>query len=67
MELQIQIKLSGNKHIDTALAQHNLGSSLWLSNKPLETTQAVDEFQAVILFMTQREPSHHSLIFTEKV
>ena len=41
--------------------------ALWLSNKPLETTQAVEEFDAAILFMTQREPSHHSISDTEKV
>jgi len=67
MELQIQIKISGHKHIDTALARYNLGKALRLSNKSLETTQAVGKFQAAILFMTQREPSHHSLSFTEKV
>jgi len=67
MELQIQIKISGHKNIDTALARYNLGRALWLSNKPLETTQAVEEFQAAILFLTHREPSHHSLSFTVKV
>jgi len=67
MESPIQIRLSGHKHINTALARYNLGRALWLSNKPLETTQAVEEFQAAILFMTQREPSHHSLSLTEKV
>jgi len=66
MELQIQIRITGNKHVDTALARYSLGRALWLSNKPLETTQAVDEFQAAILFMKQREPNHHSLICFEK-
>ena len=60
MEFQIQIRITGNKHVDTALARYNLGRALWLSNKTLETTQAVDEFQAAILFMKQREPNHHS-------
>ena len=67
LELQTQIKRSGNKHIDTALARYNLGRALWLSNKPLETTQAVEEFEAAIPFMTPREPSHHSLSYIEKV
>jgi len=40
--------------------------ALWLSNKPLETTQAVEVFEAAILFMTQREPSHHNRRETEK-
>ena len=61
LELQFLIKKSGNKHIDTAWARYNLGRALWLSNNPLETTQAVEEFEAAILFMTQREPSHYSL------
>jgi len=67
LELHILIKKSGNKHIDTARARYNLGRALWLSNKPLETTQAVEEFEAAILFMTQREPNHYSLSDTEKV
>jgi len=66
MELQVQIRITGNKHVDTALARYNLGRALWLSNKPLETTQAVDEFQAAILFMKQREPNQHSLISFER-
>jgi len=65
-ELQMQIKKAGNKHIETALAQYNLGRAPWLSNKPLETTQAVEEFEAAILFMTQREPRHHNRRETEK-
>jgi len=67
MELRIQIRIAGNKHIDTALARYNLGRALWLSNETLETTQAVDEIQAAILFMKQREPNHHCLISFEKV
>jgi len=67
MELRIQIRIAGNKHIDTALARYNLGRALWLYNKTLETTQAVDEIQAAILFMKQREPNHHCLISFEKV
>ena len=65
-EIQMQIKKAGNKHIETALARYNLGRALWLSNKPLETTQAVEEFEAAILFMTQRKPRHHNLKETEK-
>jgi len=67
LELQILIKKSGNKHINTARARYNLGRALWLSNNPLETTQTVEELNAAILFMTQREPNHHSLSETEKV
>jgi len=63
---QIQIKKEGKKHIETALARYNLGRALWLSNKPLETTQAIEEFEAAILFMSQREPSHHHRRETEK-
>jgi len=65
--LQLHIKKLGNKHIDTALTRYSLGRALWLSNKPLETTQAVEEFEAAILFMIQREPSHYSLGSTKKV
>jgi len=43
-----------------------LGRALWLSNKPLKTTQAIEEFEAAILFMSQREPSHHHRRVTEK-
>jgi len=66
LELQIQIKKSGNKHLSTAWARYNLGRALWLSNKPLETTQAVEELNAAILCMTQREPNYHSLSETQK-
>jgi len=65
--LQLHITNLGNKHIDTALARYSLGKALWLSNKPLETTQAVEEFEAAILFMIQREPGHNSLGHTRKV
>jgi len=67
MELQIQIKKSGCKNINTARARYNLGRALWLSNKPLEITQAIEEFDAVILFMTQREPNHLILRETIKI
>ena len=67
LELQIQIKKSGSKNINTARARYNLGRALWLSNKPLETTQAVEEFDAVIPFMTQREPNHQILRETIKI
>ena len=66
-KLQLHITNLGNKHIDTALARYSLGKALWLSNKPLETTQAVEKFEAAILFMIQREPSHYSLGPTKKV
>ena len=66
VELRIQIKKAGNKHIETALARYNLGRALRLSNKPLEPTQAVEEFEAAILFMTQREPRHNNRRETEK-
>jgi len=66
VELQIQKLKVGKKHIETALARYNLGRALWLSNKPLETTQAIEEFEAAILFMSQREPSHHHRRVTEK-
>jgi len=67
LELQILIQKSGSKHIDTARARFNLGRALWLSNKPLETTQAVEEFDVAIRFMTQREPNHQILIDTKAI
>jgi len=67
LELQIQTKKSGCKNINTARARYNLGRALWLSNKPLETTQAIEEFDAIILFMTQREPTHGILCETIKI
>jgi len=67
LELQILLKKSGRKHIDTARARFNLGRALWLSNKPLETTQAVEEFDAAIRLMTQREPKRQILIDTKVI
>ena len=57
-EVKIPKKKSGKKNINTARARYNLGSALWLSNKPQETALAVKELDAVISFMTQREPNH---------
>jgi len=67
LELQILLNTSGSKHIDTARAQFNLGRALWLSNKPLETFQAVKEFDAAIRFMTQCEPNHQILTDTKAI
>jgi len=67
LELQILLQKSGSKHIDTARARFNLGRALWLSNKPLETTQAGKEFDAAIRFMTQREPNHQILTDTKAI
>ena len=64
--LRAQIRTTGNKHVDTAHMCYSLGRALWLSNKPLETTQAMDEFQAAILFPKQGELKQHSLISFEK-
>jgi len=52
-----QIRTTGNRHVDTAHLRYSLRRALWLSNKPLETTQALDEFQAAILFLTP-SPAH---------
>jgi len=49
-----QIRTTGNRHVDTAHLRYSLGRALWLSNKPLETTQALDEFQAAILFLEKK-------------
>jgi len=57
-----QIQTTGNRHVVTVHWRHSLGRALRLSNKPLETTQALDEFQTAILFLKQREPTPHSLI-----
>jgi len=65
--LQILKNKSGNKHINTARVRYNLGRALWLSNKPIETFQAVEDFDAAILFLTQREPNHHILSDTKKI
>jgi len=67
VELKIQINKSGKKNINTARARYNLGRALWLSNKPQETALAVKEFDAVIPFMTQREPNHPILSETTKI
>jgi hypothetical protein len=64
--LRTQIRTTKHRHVDTAHMRYSLGRALWLSNKPLESTQALDEFQAAILFLKQREPTHHSLISFEK-
>jgi len=61
-----QIRTTGNRHVDTAHLRYRLGRALWLSNKPLGTTQALDEFQAAILFLKQHEPTPHSLIAFRK-
>jgi len=66
-EVKIQKKKSGKKNINTVLARYNLGSALWLSNKPKETALAVKELDAVISFMTQREPNHPILSETMKI
>jgi len=55
-EAKTKEEKSGKKNIRTALARYNLGSALWLSNKPHETVLAVKEFASIISFMTQREP-----------
>jgi len=67
LELQILIKKSGSKNINTSRVRFNLGRALWLSNKPLETTQAVEEFDAAILFMTQRDSNHQILVDTKTI
>jgi len=67
VELKIQINKSGKKKINTARARYNLERALWLSNKPQETALAVKEFDAVIPFMTQREPNHPILSETTKI
>jgi len=59
--------LSGSTHIDTARAQFHLGSALWLSNKPLETIQAVKLFDTAIRFMTQYEPNNRTLTDTKAI
>jgi len=56
----------GNKPIDTAHMRYSLGMALWLSYKPLETFQAMGEFGAAIMFLKQRDPTHHSLTTFKK-
>jgi len=46
--------------------RYSLGMALWLSYKPGETAQALGEFKAAIIFLKQREPTHHSLTAFEK-
>ena len=66
-EVKTQEEKSGKKSIHTALARYNLGSALWLSFKPHETALAVQEFNLIIEFMTQREPTHPMLRATLRV
>ena len=67
LELQILLDKSGSRHIDTDRAQFNLGRALWLSNKPLETIQAVKNFDTAIRFLTQYEPNHQTLTDTKVI
>jgi len=66
-EVKTQEEKSGKKNIHTALARYNLGSALWLSNKPHETAMAVKEFTSIISFLTQREPNHPLLSESMKI
>jgi len=66
-KLQTLLDELGNRHIDTARAQFQLGSALWLSNKPLETHQAVQLFDSAIRFMTQHEPNNQILTATKTI
>ena len=66
-EVKIQEEKSGEKNIHTAFARYNLGSALWLSNKPHETAMGVQEFTSIIAFMIQREPTHPMLRATLKI
>jgi len=56
------IRTTGHRHVDTIHLRYSLGRALRLSNKPLETTQTLDKFQAANLFLKQRVPTPHSLI-----
>ena len=67
VELQILLDELGSRHIDTARAQFQLGSALWLSNKALETHQAVKLFDSAIRFMTQHEPNNPTLTATKTI
>jgi len=67
LELQILLDELGSRHIDTARAQFHLESALWLSNKPLETYQAVKLFDTAIRFMTQHEPNNRTLTDTKAI
>jgi len=66
-KLQTLLDEFGSRHIDTAQAQFQLGSALWLSNKPLETHQAVKLFDSAIRFMTQHEPTNQILTATKTI
>mmetsp|Transcript_99310 Transcript_99310/g.160117 ORF Transcript_99310/g.160117 Transcript_99310/m.160117 type:complete len:206 (-) Transcript_99310:17-634(-) len=66
-EVKTKEEKSGKKNIHTAFARYNLGSALWLSNKPHETAMAVQEFTFIIAFMTQREPTHPMLRATLEI
>jgi len=66
-KLQTLLDELGSRHIDTARAQFQLGSALWLSNKPLETHQAVKLFDSAIRFMTQHEPNNQLLTATKTI
>jgi len=67
VELQILLDKLGSRHIDTTRAQFQLGSALWLSNKPLETFQAVKLFDSAIRSMTQYEPNNQILTDTKTI
>ena len=66
-KLQTLLDKLGSRHIDTARAQFQLGSALWLSNKPLETHQAVKLFDSAIRFMTHHEPNSQILTATTTI
>ena len=55
VEIQILLEELGSRHIDTARAQFQLGSALWLSNKPLETHQALKLFDSALRFLTHHD------------
>ena len=60
-KLQTLLDELGNRHIETAQAQFQLGSALWLSNKPPETHQAVKLFDSALRFLTHHEPTNQLL------
>ena len=66
-KLQTLLDALGSRHIETALAQFQLGGALWLSNKPLETHQAVKLFDSAIRFMTQQDPNSQILTDTTTI
>jgi len=67
IKLQTLLDKVGSRHIDTAQAQFQLGSALWLSNKPLETHQAVKLLDSALRFMTQHEPTNQLLTATKTI